>query len=38
VKLTRRLPRWWRCDLARLAGVLDDRWGTEAIAEDGRPA
>lgn len=20
-------PRWWRCDLAKLSMVLDDRWG-----------
>jgi hypothetical protein len=28
VMLTLPLPRWWRCDLARLAVWLDDRWQT----------
>ena len=26
VKATLPLPRWWRCDLSRLAVWLDDRW------------
>jgi hypothetical protein len=28
VKLTMPLPRWWRCDLAKLSMWLDDRWAT----------
>ena len=28
VRLTLRLPRWWRCELSRLSARLDDRWGT----------
>jgi hypothetical protein len=28
VKLTLGLPRWWRCDLAKLSMRLDDRWRT----------
>ncbi len=26
VRLALPLPRWWRCDLARLSMWLDDRW------------
>jgi hypothetical protein len=26
VRAFRWLPRWWRCDLARLSMALDDRW------------
>ena len=33
VRLTMRLPRWWRCELARLAGRLDERWGTGYFGE-----
>jgi hypothetical protein len=29
IKLTLGLPRWWRCELARLSVWLDDRWGTD---------
>lgn len=28
VKLTRRLPRWWNCQLAHLSIKLDERWNT----------
>lgn len=35
VKLTLRLPRWWQCDLSRLAVWLDDRWGTAYWADRG---
>jgi hypothetical protein len=26
IRATRVLPRWWRCDLGRLAVFLDDKW------------
>src|SRR5215472_12377945 len=26
IRATRVLPRWWRCDLGRLAVLLDDKW------------
>lgn len=32
VRATRRLPRWWRCDLARSAQWLDDRIGAEVLS------
>lgn len=28
VRLGRRLPRWWNCQLAKLSIRLDDRWQT----------
>jgi len=28
VRLTRGLPRWWRCELGRLSMWVDDRWET----------
>jgi hypothetical protein len=37
VKLTSRLPRWWRCELARLSVWLDDRWSTGYWADGGAP-
>jgi len=27
VRLTLRLPRWWRCELGQLSVWLDERWG-----------
>ena len=36
IKLTLRLPRWWRCELARLSVRLDDRWSV-GYWTDGRP-
>jgi hypothetical protein len=38
VKLTLRLPRWWRCDLARLATRLDERWPTGRCSDGAAPA
>ena len=35
VKLTMGLPRWWRCDLAKLSMRLDDLWGTGFWDESG---
>ncbi len=37
VKLTSRLPRWWRCDLARLSVWLDDHWSIGYWANGGTP-
>ncbi|MGH7746456.1 MAG: hypothetical protein ACREQ5_17105 [Candidatus Dormibacteria bacterium] len=37
VKTTLRLPRWWRCDLARLSVWLDNRWDTGRWRDGGRP-
>jgi hypothetical protein len=37
VKATKPLPRWWRCELAKLATRLDQRWGADALGGDGRP-
>src|SRR5437870_3808026 len=28
IRLTRPLPRWWRCELGRAARWLDERWQT----------
>lgn len=33
VQAFRWLPRWWRCDLARLSVALDRRWDTGHWAE-----
>jgi len=38
VRLTRRLPRWWRCDLTRLSMFLDDRWNTGYWSGEDAPA
>ncbi|HYG96424.1 MAG TPA: hypothetical protein VD741_04875 [Solirubrobacterales bacterium] len=38
VKLTRPLPRWWSCQLARASMKLDDRWGTGYWDSDEAPA
>jgi len=38
VRLTRRLPRWWRCELARLSMSLDDRWGSGYWSSAAAPA
>src|SRR4051794_33226606 len=38
VRLTLPLPRWWRCDLARLSMRLDDRWSTGYWSSDAAPA
>ena len=38
VKLTSPLPRWWRCDLARLSIYLDARWGCGYWDSDSAPA
>ena len=37
VRLTLWLPRWWRCDLARLSMYLDDRWGLDWWRSDDAP-
>jgi hypothetical protein len=37
VRLTLRLPRWWRCDLARLSMRLDSRWGIGYWSSDSTP-
>jgi hypothetical protein len=37
VKLTRRLPWFWCCQLGRLAVRLDDRWGTGVWDLGGAP-
>lgn len=34
VKATERLPRWWRCDLAKLSRLLDERWSVGWWDED----
>jgi hypothetical protein len=33
VRLTRPLPRWWRCELSRLSQALDRRWRTGLLDE-----
>jgi hypothetical protein len=38
VKLTRRLPRWWRCDLARWSMKLDDHWAAGYWSSPTAPA
>ena len=38
VLLTKPLPRWWRCDLARLSMHLDDRWDTGYWSGESAPA
>ena len=38
VKLTSPLPRWWRCDLARLSIYLDARWGCGYWGSESAPA
>ena len=38
VRLTRRLPRWWRCDLTRLSMFLDDHWNTGYWSGEDAPA
>src|SRR5262252_3625131 len=35
VRAFRWLPRWWRCDLARLSIALDDRWGLHWWRDEG---
>jgi len=37
VRLTVRIPRWWRCELARSSEHLDDRWGTGYWGEFAAP-
>ncbi|MFN2472003.1 MAG: hypothetical protein ABR583_13655 [Gaiellaceae bacterium] len=37
VRLTERLPRWWRCELGRLAAWLDERWDTGVWGEFAGP-
>lgn len=38
VRLTRALPRWWSCQLARLSMRLDDRWDTGYWSSETAPA
>ena len=38
VRLTRRLPIWWHCQLAHASMALDDRWGTGYWESDSAPA
>lgn len=38
VKLTEGLPRWWRCDLAKLSMRLDEHWGTGYWESEKAPA
>jgi hypothetical protein len=38
VHLTRRLPRWWDCQLAHLSMRLDDRWSTGYWSSPAAPA
>lgn len=35
ISATKRFPRWWRCDLARLSVWLDERWQTGYWADRG---
>jgi hypothetical protein len=37
VRLTRRLPVWWHCQLAHASMALDDRWGTGYWESDSAP-
>jgi hypothetical protein len=37
VKATTWLPRWWRCDLAKLSMRLDESWSTEYWIHLGGP-
>jgi hypothetical protein len=38
IHVTRRLPRWWSCELARLSMRLDTHWGTAYWAGESAPA
>lgn len=38
VRLTKRLPVWWHCQLAHASMALDDRWGTGYWDSDSAPA
>jgi hypothetical protein len=37
VRLTLPLPRWWRCELAKLSAWLDRRWGLEYWGSEREP-